>query len=260
MARAIAATAISNKFVIGPARLTNTMSRRGWRNRAGFTGTGFAYQHREAGQRPHQRERDRPERIDVRDRVQREATGPLGGVVTEPGRHDAVADLVEDDRDDQTGEEDHRFAKRRHGSAGLRGRTRCTAPGVGHRLQGAYSGSADRTPHPSCSPPVNPASSTASLISPSPGPRGRRPTPHLTAPASPDWNRRTRRPKVRFPSGPCPSSVSRSRRRSCSSWSWAHSPCGDVPAMPSSVPIAPARFSLARACGRHTPPAAARAT
>ena len=42
----------------------------------------------------------------MRDRVQREATGALGGVVTEEQRDDAVADLVQDDRQEQAGEED----------------------------------------------------------------------------------------------------------------------------------------------------------
>src|SRR5688572_3616694 len=34
---------MSRKFVAGPARLTNTRSRRGWRSCAAFTGTGLAY-------------------------------------------------------------------------------------------------------------------------------------------------------------------------------------------------------------------------
>ena len=91
-----AAMAISNKFVNGPARLTNTMSRRRWRNRAEFTGTGRVPERRQARQRPHQRQQDRPGRVDVQDRVEREATGPLRGVVTQPVRDDPVAHLVED--------------------------------------------------------------------------------------------------------------------------------------------------------------------
>jgi hypothetical protein len=42
----------------------------------------------------------------VRDRVQREAASPFGGVVPEEQRHDAVADLVQDDCQEQAGEED----------------------------------------------------------------------------------------------------------------------------------------------------------
>ena len=96
--------------MIGPARLTNSMSRRGSRMRFGFTGTGFA--HASTGtpsEGAHRRHHDRPDGVDVRDRVEGEAAGALGGVVTEPRRHDPVADLVQDDRDDQAGEEDHRL-------------------------------------------------------------------------------------------------------------------------------------------------------
>ena len=42
----------------------------------------------------------------MRDRVQGEAAGALRGVVTEEQRDDAVADLVQDDCDEQAGEED----------------------------------------------------------------------------------------------------------------------------------------------------------
>ena len=97
----------------GPARLTKSMSRRGWRIRFGFTGTGLAHaEHRQPGERAHRRQHDRPERVDVRDRVEREPARLLGGVVTEPERDDAVADLVEDDRDDQAAEEDDRLLRR----------------------------------------------------------------------------------------------------------------------------------------------------
>ena len=55
---------------------TKSMSRRGWRSRFGFTGTGLAQpKHREPGDRAHRRQDDRAERVDVRDRVQREAAG-----------------------------------------------------------------------------------------------------------------------------------------------------------------------------------------
>ena len=104
---------ISRKFVTGPARLTKSMSRRGLRIRFGFTGTGFA--HASTGmpdERAHRRQHDRAERVDVRDRVQREPARLLGGVVAEPERDDAVADLVQDDRDDEAAEEDDRLLRR----------------------------------------------------------------------------------------------------------------------------------------------------
>ena len=83
------------------------MSRRGLRSWLGFTGTGLAHAITGMpGERAHRRQDDRPERVDVRDRVQGEPARPLRGVVTEPEGDDAVADLVEDDRDDQAAEPD----------------------------------------------------------------------------------------------------------------------------------------------------------
>ncbi len=55
---------------------------------------------------PMRRQHDRAERVDVRDRVEREPARLLGGAVTEPERDDAVADLVQDDRDDEAAEVD----------------------------------------------------------------------------------------------------------------------------------------------------------
>ena len=86
------------------------MSRRGWRIRLGFTGTGFAQPITGSpASAPIAGQDDRAERVDVRDRVEREAPGLLRGVVTEPQRDDAVADLVQDDRDDETAEVDDRL-------------------------------------------------------------------------------------------------------------------------------------------------------
>ncbi len=107
---------ISTKLVTGPTRPTQSMSRRGLRIRFGFTGTGFA--HAITGMpeiAPIAGQDDRAERVDVRDRVQREPARLLGGVVTEPERDDAVADLVEDDRDDEAAEEDERLRVDVHG-------------------------------------------------------------------------------------------------------------------------------------------------
>ena len=103
-------TAIRRKFVIGPARLTNSMLRRGLRIRFGFTGTGLAHASTgNAEQGAHRRHDDRADRVDVRDRVEGEAAGTLGGVVTEPRRDDPVADLVQDHGDQQAAEEDDRL-------------------------------------------------------------------------------------------------------------------------------------------------------
>jgi len=42
-----------------------------------------------------------PERVDVRHRIECEASGTAGGVVAEPQGDDAVRDLVQDDGRDQ---------------------------------------------------------------------------------------------------------------------------------------------------------------
>ena len=68
------------KLVAGPARLTKSMSRRGLRSRFGFTGTGLAQPNTGSPAiAPIAGQDDRAERVDVRDRVQREPTGLLGG-------------------------------------------------------------------------------------------------------------------------------------------------------------------------------------
>ena len=93
------------KFVAGPASDTNSMWWRPLRIWFGLTGTGLAQrEHREAGERAERGQDDRAERVDVRDRVQREPPGLAGGVVAEPQRDDAVADLVEDHRDHERDE------------------------------------------------------------------------------------------------------------------------------------------------------------
>ena len=51
---------------------------------------------------------DRPEGVDVPERVEGEPAGALGRVVAEPERYDAVTHLVEDDGWDEAGEEDQR--------------------------------------------------------------------------------------------------------------------------------------------------------
>src|SRR5205807_2641236 len=60
----------------------------------------------EPGDGEQRREEDRAERVDVRERVQRDPPRPLGGVVAEEQGHDPVADLVQDDREEQAAEED----------------------------------------------------------------------------------------------------------------------------------------------------------
>ncbi len=144
------------KFVAGPARLTKSMSRRGLRSRFGFTGTGLAQPNTGSpSDRAHRREDDRAERVDVRHRVQREPAGLLGGVVAEPERDDAVADLVQDDRDDQAAEEDERLLVDVHGACGGRRRQRrCDAQAMQSRAAGIASSraSAMRWLHDSHSP------------------------------------------------------------------------------------------------------------
>ena len=58
----------------------------------------------------HGGEDDRSQRIDVGDGVEREPPGPLGRVVAVEQGHHAVADLVEDDGDEQAAVEDEVLA------------------------------------------------------------------------------------------------------------------------------------------------------
>ena len=82
---------------------------------------------------------DRAERVDVRDRVQREPAGSLRGVVAEPERDDAVADLVEDDRDDEAAEEDDGLSRGTAVTATARGQRRCDAQVMQSRAAGIAS-------------------------------------------------------------------------------------------------------------------------
>ena len=78
-------------------------------------------EHRLAGDCAHRGQDDRTERVDVRDRVQRQPARVLGGAVAEPERHHSVADLVEDDGDDQAPEVDEGlFVDVHEGCAGVR--------------------------------------------------------------------------------------------------------------------------------------------
>ena len=65
---------------------------------------------------------DRAERVDVRDRVQRQPTGTLRGVVAAPERDDAVTDLVQDHRDDEAAEEDDGLSQGHDSESDRRGR------------------------------------------------------------------------------------------------------------------------------------------
>ena len=59
---------------------------------------------RRAGDREQQGQRHAPHRVDMRDGVEREAAGTLGGVVAEREGDDAVRHLVQDDRGDEHGQ------------------------------------------------------------------------------------------------------------------------------------------------------------
>ena len=88
-------------LVAGPASETSTPWLRGLRSRAVFTGTGLAQPKKPtAAQREQGGHDERADRVDVRDRVERQPPGPLRGVVTERSGHHPVGDLVEDDRGD----------------------------------------------------------------------------------------------------------------------------------------------------------------
>ena len=88
-------------LVPGPASATATMSRFGLRRLRKLTGTGLAQPktNGEPTQDEDQRQDDAAERVDVRDRVERQPPGAPRRVVAEPARHHAVRDLVQDDRD-----------------------------------------------------------------------------------------------------------------------------------------------------------------
>ena len=86
------------------------MSRRGLCKRLGFTGTGFA--HAITGTpriAPIAGSTIEPNGSMCGDRVEREPAGVLGRAIAEPQRDDAVADLVQDHRDDEAAEEDERL-------------------------------------------------------------------------------------------------------------------------------------------------------
>src|SRR5205085_6030979 len=78
------------------------------------------------------------EGVDVWHGVQREPPGLLGGAVAEPERHDAVADLVQDDRDNKTAEVEQRlFVDVHEASCALAALRRAAdaQPGGRHRLE-----------------------------------------------------------------------------------------------------------------------------
>ena len=148
-----AATTASAKFVPGPASDTNSMSRRPLRSRAGFTGTGLAQPITgTCVSAPSTGRTIEPNGSTCGIGLSVSRPGPLGGVVTEHVRDDAVTDLVQDDRDDQRGEEDDGDAVDVHG-VGRRQR-RLDAQDMHSRAAGIASSraSAMSSPHDSHCP------------------------------------------------------------------------------------------------------------
>ena len=181
-----------------------------------------------------------PNGIDVRHRVERQAAGALRGVVTEPERDDPVADLVEDDRDDEAAEEDERLAEGHRRSG--RGRQRdFDAQAMQRRAAGFASSRAcgDLAPAglaPAVGAGVELRERVLDLVE-RVGERARRAPRSRPARRSPGSSRRSpRRSAGRRRRRRAPGAAS--RRRSRSSWSWARS-TGVVrrPTMPPCVPV-----------------------
>ena len=86
---------------MGPAAATNMKSWRPRRSRLTLTGTGFA--HPMMGSPLYaasQRQQDRPDRVDVHDRIQRHAPEQPRGGITEPLSGPGMRRLMDRERDE----------------------------------------------------------------------------------------------------------------------------------------------------------------
>ena len=149
-------TAIT-KLAAGPAAATQIMSRFGLRRLPKLTGTGLAQPNRNGAprQQQHARHQHRPDRVDVLQRVQRNAAQHPGRLVAEQAGDIAVGGFMQGDREDHRhGHERDGLERKIHIAAAFYPSPRRPARRSGRRLTAAGSPDAPGRPRPGARRPA----------------------------------------------------------------------------------------------------------